>query len=353
MDTPQVFGGALRGATVGKGHTIRLRDTLRKYPAHERAPAVHGGQLVAQPQIAHPLPPRHRLDLGVEGLGLAHARPPGDDDKVRRLESRRLEVELLEPGRDASDVLLPLVQPLDVLEGVLEDLADGERAPLEAPLGEAEDAALGVVHERLDVLLRVEGLRDDLGRGVDELAQDGHVPHDLRVGMQVGRDRRLLDQERQRRRPAHELELIAPAELLLERQHVDRLAPVEEAEHDVVHRPVGLGVEIGGPQDLDDARERLAPFQQHGAEHRALGVQVVRRDLRRDFDGAHRRVSPRVDIIRSDVERCAPIGSRKIVAERRGGEQTVDTRWVSRADDVQTGRDRAPPRARVATRGRC
>src|SRR5205823_1867743 len=83
---------------------------------------------------------------------------------------------------------------------------------------------------------------------------------------QVGRDRRLLDQERQRRRPAHELELIAPAELLLEREHVDRLAPVEEAEHDVVRRPVGLGVEIGGPQDLDDARERLAPFQQHGAE---------------------------------------------------------------------------------------
>ena len=257
VDTPEVLGAALRGAAVREDDAIDLARTLRIHAAHGRLAAIDRSEPVALTKLTHPRPARGRLHARVERLRLPHARASGDDDEVRGLKPRRFEIELLEAGGDTGDVFLTLVETLDVLERVLEDLADGQRAALQPALRQAEDALLRVVDQRLDVLLRVEGLRDDLGRGVDELAQDGHVPHDLRVGMQVGRDRCLLDQERQRRRPAHELELIAPAELLLEREHVDRLAPVEEAEHDVVHRPVGLGVEIGGPQDLDDAREGL------------------------------------------------------------------------------------------------
>ena len=72
------------------------------------------------------------------------------------------------------------------------------------------------------------------------------------------------------------------------REQVDRLAAVEEGQHRVVDRAVGLGVEVRGPEDLDDARQRLAALEQDGAEHGALGVEVVRRDARREFDGAHR-----------------------------------------------------------------
>jgi len=128
-------------------------------------------------------------DVEREGR-LAHAGPARDDDEVGGLEPRRLQVELLEAGGDAGDVLLALVEALDVLERVLEDLAHGQRAALEAPLGEAEDLALRVVDERLHVLLGVEGLGDDGGRRLDELAQHGHVAHDLRVRAEVGGDRR-------------------------------------------------------------------------------------------------------------------------------------------------------------------
>jgi hypothetical protein len=87
---------------------------------------------------------------------------------------------------------------------------------------------------------------------------------------------------------------------------------------------VGLGVEIGGAQDLDDARECLAPFQEHGAEHRALRVQVVGRDPRRYFDGTHGRVLPHVNIMRPDVERAGSIRSRKIFENA----SVVRKRWI-------------------------
>ena len=70
-------------------------------------------------------------------------------------------------------MFLSLVQALDVLERVAQDLADRERAALEPALGEAEDPPLGVVHQRLDVVLGLERLRDDLARGLDQLAQHG------------------------------------------------------------------------------------------------------------------------------------------------------------------------------------
>jgi len=118
------------------------------------------GQRITDSHVAHALPARQRLDSRVQRLRLPHARPPGDDDEVLWLKARGLQVQLLEAGGDAGDVLLALVQALDVLERVLEDLADGERAALQPALGKAEDALLGIVHERLDILLGVEGLSD-------------------------------------------------------------------------------------------------------------------------------------------------------------------------------------------------
>jgi hypothetical protein len=210
-----------------------------------------------------------------------------DDDEVRGLEARSLEVELLEAGRDAGDVLFALVQALDVLERVAQDLADGERAAFQAPLGEAEDPALGVVHQRLHVVLRVERLRDDLARGLDELAQHGAVADDRRVGAEVGGDGALLDEQGERGGPAHELQLIAAPELFGQRQHVHRLAPIEQGEHRAVDHAMRVGVEVRGLEHLDHARKRFAAFQKDGAEHGALGVQVVRRNSRRNFERAH------------------------------------------------------------------
>ena len=289
-----MLGAAFRRAPVRERDAVHLARALREDATDERRSAVDRGQRVARPQLAHRLPSGRRLDQRVERLRLPHARTSGDDDEVGGLQARRLEVELLETRGDAGDVLLPLVEALDVLERVLEDLADGQRAAFQPPLGQAEDALLGVVHERLHVLLGVEGLPDDVRRGLDQLAQHRHVAHDRRVGAEVGGDRRLFHEQGDGGGAADELELVGAAQLLVERQRVDRRAAVEEGEHRLVDRAVGLRVEVRGPQDFHHARQGLAALQEHGAEHGALGVEIVRRDARRNFERAHRRVSPRI-----------------------------------------------------------
>src|SRR5262249_7110558 len=213
VDLPQVFRRAPGRPAVGEGHPIDRLLALRENPAHERATTVDGRKLVPQPEVAHALPSCRCLDLRVQRLRLSHTWSTGNDDEVRGLEARRLEVELLEAGRDAGDVLFSLVQALDVLERISQNFADGKRAAFQAPLGEAEDYPLGVVHQRLDVVLGVERLRDDLARRLDELAQDGAVADDRCVRAKICGDGALLDEQGERGGPAHELELIAAPEL--------------------------------------------------------------------------------------------------------------------------------------------
>ena len=63
-----------------------------------------------------------------------------------------MSVELAEPGGEPGDVLLALVEPLDVLEGVLEDGPHREGRALHAPLGDLEDQPLGVVEQLVHVV---------------------------------------------------------------------------------------------------------------------------------------------------------------------------------------------------------
>ena len=224
-------------------------------------------------------------------------------------------------------MLLALVETLDVLERVAQDLADRERAALQPALGEAEDPPLGVVHQRLHVVLGLERLRDDLTRGLDELAQHGTVADDRRVRAEVRGNGALLDEQGQRRGPAHEFELIASPELFGQRQHVHGLAPIEEGQHRPVDHAMGLGVEVRGPEDLDHARERVAAFHEDGAENGALGVQVVRRNSRRNFQRAHGLTLPLT--MCDDPQTRAECSSIKFRRESHAVDGFVDIRWVS------------------------
>ena len=53
-------------------------------------------------------------------------------------------------------------------------------------------------------------------------------------------------------------------------------------------------------QDLDHPRQRLTTFEEDGAEHGALGVEIVRRDARGDLERAHARVSAHLGSMRPD-----------------------------------------------------
>src|SRR5687768_8910448 len=312
-------GGGQESGTHGLRVDLRLGaqhaldELLRR---HLEAQHEHG----AAERDAHVLG-----DVEREGR-LSHAWASGDDDEIRRLEARRLEIELLEAGGDAGDVLLPLVEPLDVLERVLEDFADGQRAALQPPLGETEDTLLGVVDERLHLVLGVEGLRDDLRRRLDELAEDRHVAHDRRVGAEVGGDRRLFHEEGDGGRTADELDLVGAAQLLAERERVDGRAAIEQREHRLVERAMRLRVEVRGAEHLDHARQRLAAFEQDGAERGALGIEVVRWNPGREFQWAHDDASPSPSNMRPDLERGARMKAKEIVPSGHECAQPVDRR---------------------------
>ena len=49
-----------------------------------------------------------------------------------------------------------------------------------------------------------------------------------------------------------------------------------------------FGIEVRRSEDLDHARQRLAALEEDGAEHGALGIEVVRRDAGRQLQRAHR-----------------------------------------------------------------
>src|SRR5437016_8570103 len=132
---------------------------------------------------------------------LAHARTAGNEDKVRGLKTGRLLVKLGDARGNTGDALLSLIQMLDVLERVVENLLERNRTPLKTTLGKGKNLALGVVDQGLDVLFGLERFRDELSRRLNELTERPHVADDLRVGDEVGGDRRLLDEERERGGP--------------------------------------------------------------------------------------------------------------------------------------------------------
>jgi hypothetical protein len=80
------------------------------------------------------------------------------------------------------------------------------------------------------------------------------------------------------RRAADLLELAHLAQAVGYRQHVDRLAVVVQGQHRLVDRAVTLAIEVFRAQPLfDHQRVQRAVRQQNRAEHRLLGVEVMRR----------------------------------------------------------------------------
>jgi hypothetical protein len=210
---------------------------------------------------------------------LPHRRPRGDDDQVPGLEAGRELVELLEAGGTAGDVGTGLVQVHDPLEALLQqpfDVAEVTRDPL---LGEIEDDLLGAVDEVCGLAGPVLPEPCDLGSRTDEPAKCRHLPHDPRVVSSVrGRgDERgeLMDAGA----AAHLLELPALLERVDEGNGVDWLPLLVQRKAGTEDDPVALAVEVGRREDLGDRPDR-ARRDQHRAQHRLLGLEVLRRDVR-------------------------------------------------------------------------
>src|SRR5665647_984125 len=225
-----------------------------------------------------------RLALHGHGLGdvegqrsLAHAGARRQDDEVGLLKATGALVDALEAAGDAADaaVFLHLVEVLEVAH---QDVPDVLKLGDAALLLDGEDLLLAAVQKVMGVTGVLVAQLGDLVANTDEAAQHALLAHDARVVTGVGRRGHELGQRVHEVAPPGPLQHAVAIELGAERDHVDLLAPVVEREDGAIDEPVCVAVEVVGSERLGDGGDGVG-VDQHGAEHRLLRLEVVRRQM--------------------------------------------------------------------------
>ena len=250
-------------------------------------PRLRGDEALGQLGLGHlQREQRHRalvLDRGVLGdvahqRALAHRRARGDDDQVPRLEAPGDLVEVFEPGRGAGQRGALDREPVQLVELLVQHVLDRAEVLLAIVARDLQHRLLGLLHQLPRGGLVAEHALLDLVRARQQAAQQRVLAHDLRVAARVARGRHHPRELVHGRESADLLELAGLAQALDDRQHVHRLALLVEREHRLVDQPVAIAVEVLRAQPLlDHERIHRVVGEQDRAEHRLLGLEIVRR----------------------------------------------------------------------------
>ena len=112
--------------------------------------------------------------------GLAHAGTGREDHEVRPLQAVQLLVELVVAGGHADELAVVAVARLELVEGVLQRVADADHRVGDAPLGDLEHQRLGAVEGLGDVVGLVVAHLGDVAGDADEPAQQRELVDDAR-----------------------------------------------------------------------------------------------------------------------------------------------------------------------------
>ena len=235
--------------------------------------------LVRRDDVAQlPAGARHRVvDEGVEPTALSHRRPCGDDDQVAGLEPAGDLVEVAEARRGPGQRRLARREVLPLARLAVQDVADVDEVLGALVVGDLEHRALGLLDDLAGQRLVVEHLRLDRVGGRQQPPHQRVLADDLGVAPGVaGRGHgggQLVDGGV----AARGLEAAVGAQVLGDRQDVDRLVLVVEVEDRLVDDGVALAVEVLGLQALvDDEGVEGAVGEQDRAEDRPLGLERMR-----------------------------------------------------------------------------
>ena len=143
--------------------------------------------------------------------------------------------------------------------------------------GDLEDPGLRLVDQVVyGALSGFVDILDRAGRGVDEPPQQCLVPDDARMVLDIGRRRDGVDEFREVLDPSSALEFAPCAQVVSDRDGVDRRPLLLELAHGPVEDPVRLAEEHRGIDDLLDADHRLR-IEEDAGEDRDLGLERVGR----------------------------------------------------------------------------
>ena len=146
-------------------------------------------------------------------------------------------------------------------------------------LAQLEHHLLGPVDEIGNLSRAFLAESRDLLTRADERTQSAHLLDDARVVLDVRRRRDERSELGNLRLAADRVELSSFVELVRERDRIDRLALGPQRQRGSVHLAVALAVEVRRVEDLADGPDR-GRREQHRAQHRLLGFEILRRDDR-------------------------------------------------------------------------
>ena len=165
-----------------------------------------------------------------------------------------------------------------MLERRPKDLFDPDEALSLVALRDLEDPGFRLIEDLIDLALTlVIDIADDLRRLLDESPQQRLVANDARVILEVGRRGHGIDERGEIVEPPGRFHLAGLLELLRDRDHVDHVPALEEADHGPVEPSVRLPIEHGVVEELDGPRH-CVPVDQHAAQYGGLRLERERRD---------------------------------------------------------------------------
>ena len=221
---------------------VRRRDLVDRLHAvvHERRRCdAPNAEVVVQREHAHRAarPPalvdllggphgacRRVDDRRVPRDALPHRGTRRHDHEVRTLEPEQERVELVVSARHADDLGVAPVHRLELVERRLEGVGDAGERLADSALRHLEHQRLGAVQRLRDVVRRVVPHLGDVAGDADQAAQQGELVDDRGVVAGVRRRRRRRLDLQQRGASTDGVEQLGAAQLLGDRDRIDRLA---------------------------------------------------------------------------------------------------------------------------------
>ena len=183
------------------------------------------------------------------------------------------------PDGRAGDGLPVARELLELVDLLVEDLVDRPEVAGRLAVGDVEQLPLGVLDQLVRLPAALGDAHLDRLRHAEQPSQRGLVLDELRVVARVADGRHDRGQLVHVRLAAGPLQLAALLELGADRERVDRLVLVVERQDRAVDRAVRVAVEVVGAQPhLDQHGRDRARRDEHRAQHRFLGLEVLRRD---------------------------------------------------------------------------
>ena len=168
----------------------------------------------------------------------------------------------------------------------LREVPQRDEAVAHLVIGNGEDRVLGLIEDDVGLLVGLVRRREDLVRREDQVPECRLLLDDARVVLDVGRARHAVHERGDVGRASDLVDLARPAELLLQRDQVDGVAPFGEPDHLVEDPAVGIAEEVAGVDDLGGEVES-AVVQKNRAEDRTFGFEVMRKRAFGDSEFRH------------------------------------------------------------------